>query len=442
MSGTAVYSVMPPPVPVLPPPLLSSLSASGMAVTGLGIAAVSVAVYLAVKDLQREHDSSMAIFNQRSASYQSNIVEKTAAYSAQLAMALELAESTYQQATQNAMTDFIAHKLHSCVQRMMITPDAPTDLMTRLQDLQNEYKENGESEDIADRVYQLSTEIFEETTLSIHSISAEKVLEEIESVKQEIVLLPADMQKELIESIEKYEKMADKQSKMAMQGVKLLKDRVYREITLIRKRAKEREESRALINESLACINAMQRQSLEVYYQDAATEYLSELQELIQKSSGLAAIIEINKRITTTYKECEVVLQRLSDNELVKMKLVETLLSMGMKVQMKEDGEDGIIAVIDSTVGMDFSVQDGQLKAEMVAMNDDKTVMPDEVESGCQITDAVMEKLAGDGMEVHEKFRKSQKYEAGHKLRVVKVKTAGDEVSAYAEEKKQMRIEE
>jgi hypothetical protein len=442
MSGTAVYSVMPPPVPVLPPPLLSSLSASGMAITGLGIAAVSVAVYLAVKDLQREHASSMAIFNQRSTAYQSNIVEKTAAYSAQLAMALELAEATYQQATQNAMTDFIAHKLHSCVQRMMITPDAPSDLMVRLQLLQDEYKENGESEEIAERVYQLSMEIFEETTLSTHSISAEKVLEEIESVKQEIILLPADMQIELIESIEKYEKMADKQSKMAMQGVKLLKDRVYREITLIRKRAKEREESRTLINESLACINAMQRQSLEVYYQDAAAEYLSELQELIQKSSGLAAIIEINKRITTTYKECEVVLQRLSDNELVKIKLVETLLSMGMKVQMKEDGEEGIIAVIDSTVGMDFSIQDGQLKAEMVAMNEDKTVMPDEVESGCQITDAVMEKLAGDGMEVREKFRKSQKYEAGHKLRVVKVKTAGDEVSAYAEEKKQMRIEE
>jgi hypothetical protein len=397
---------------------------------------------LAVKDLQRDHAASMEIFNQKSAAHDANISEKNAAYSAQLAIALELAETTYQQATQNAMTDFIVHKLHNCVQRMTITPDAPGDLLLRLQQLQNEYNENGESEELAERVYQLSNDIFENTSLAIHSISAEKVLENIENVKQEILLLPADLQAVLMESLEKYEQMADKQSKMALQGVKLLRERIFREITLIKKREKEREESRKLINESLACINAMQKQPIETHYQEAATEYLSELQSLIQKSSNLEAFKEIHQRISATYNECEQLLQKLSDNEMVKMKLIETLLQMGMKVQMKEDGEDGIVAIIDSTVGMDFSIQDGQVKAEIVAMNEEKTVMPDEVEEGCQLTDTVMEKMAVNGMEVREKFRKSQKYEKGHKLRVVKVKTAGDEVSAYAEEKKQMKIGE
>ncbi len=436
MSGTAVYLVIP------PPPLLSSLSASGMALTGVGIAAVSVAVYMAVKDLQRDHAASMAIFNQRSAAYQANIADKNSAYSAQLACALELAEVTYQQAVQNAMADFIVHKLHSCVQRMTITPDAPVDLITRLQQLQNEFATNGESEEIAEKVYQLSNEIFETTALSVHTISAEKVLEEIENAKQEIILLPADMQAEMLESVANYAQMADKQPRMAMQGVKLLKDRIFREITLINKREKEREESRTLINESLACINAMQKQQFKIHYQDAAAEYLTELQTLIQKSSGVAAIREIHQRIDAAYKECEAVLQKLSDNEMIKMKLVETLLQMGMKVRVKEDGEQGIVAVIDSTVGMDFSIQDGQVKAELVAMNEEKTVMPDEVEGGCQLTDAVMEKMAANGMEVKEKFRKSQKHEKGHKLRVVKVKTAGEEVSEYAEEKKQMRVDE
>ncbi|MEI6519977.1 MAG: hypothetical protein WCO98_08070, partial [bacterium] len=428
MSHSTIFIASPPMQALLP-----AVSATGMLATGAGIAAVSVAVYLAVKDLKREHEASMAIFNQRCADHEAHIIAKNAAYSAQLASALELAEVTYQVSTQNALADFIVHKLHNCIQRMTIAPNAPEDLITRLNILQNEFNENGESEEIAERIYQLSNDIFESTELSVHTISAEKVLEEIENVKQEIILLPAELQAKMLESVEQYEKMAVKQSKMAMQGVKLLKDRIYREITLIKQREKEREESRKLINESLACINAMQKQNLETYYQDAAAEFLNELQALIQKSSGIQAIREMYQRINTTYNECETVLQKLSDNEMVKMKLIETLLSMGMKVQVKEDGEEGIIAVIDSTVGMDFSIQNGEVKAELVAVNEEKTAMPDEIEGGCQLTDTVMEHLAENGMEVREKFRKSHKYADGHKLRVVKVKIGGDEISAFAE---------
>lgn len=445
MSGTAVYTVMPhtaTPLPVALPAAVPAFSATGMAITGLGIAAVSVAIYLAVKDLKREHDESIAIFNARSDTYQNNIIEKNAVYSAQLASALESANVTYQTANQNAMEDFITHKLRSCMQRMMITPDAPNDLVSRLKQLQDDFNTTGETDEIAERIYQLSNEIFENTALSTHSISAEELLDEIEIVKQEIILLPAEMQNIMLESLAQYEKIADKQTRMALQGIKLLKERIYREITEIKKREAEREESRKLINEALACINAMQKQSLEIKYQQLAATYLNELQELILQTSNIAVIKDMYQKINNSYLECEELLQKLSDNEYVKIKLIETLLSMGMQVQMKEDGEEGIVAIIDSTVGMDFSLQNGQMKAEMIAINDEKTVMPDKVEEGCKITDAVMEKLAENGMEVHEKFRKSQKYEEGHKLRVVKVKTAGEEVTAHAEEKKYLKAGE
>ncbi len=437
MACHTVYYVLPQVQAAFP-----ALSASGMAITGLGIAAVSIAAYLAIKDLKKEHAQAMAVFNERTAEYQANINEKNLAYTAQLNAALEIAEHTYQLAEQDALTEFIIHKFQNCSKRLTLVPDAPNDLVTRLQLLQNEFNKSGESEEMAQYICKLSDEIFNNTALPGHSMKTEIVLVEIELIKQDLILLPKKMQAEMSDSIDQYTAIADKQPQMVMQGITLLKARIFREIMLIKKREEEREECRKLINEALACISAMQKQEAIASYQQSASQYLEELQQLIQTGSNADIIREINNRIVNSYNECEATLQKLADDEYIRIKLVETLLSMGMNVPIREDDGTSIIAAIDSTVGIDFQIEDDKITTEMVALNDDINAMPDDVENGFAIADSIMENLSANGVPLREKYKKSHKHEHGHKLRTVKVTKTAEEATAKAETKKQMKMGE
>jgi hypothetical protein len=458
MACSIVYLITPPAPPALP--AVSVATASNIALMGASLAAAGVFTYLAVRELRKEYQASMAAFNQRSAAARMYMEESTCQYAETVLAALNLAEATFASVDVNVAECFLLHQLDVLAKRLATNPhpDAP-DMVARCQALRARVIEPSSDLDTAFIAY---NRLSEEIAASIPQVTVARatvaLVEEIAATRAEIAASPlaadayAALREELETQLQTLEGLAERQFRIATQGLVLLRQRVNREIAVHFMREKQRleraEAFRSLVNETLARLTAMTSQTVLPVYAVQARVHLDRLNEILAAGEGAEeSLTDLADKVSALFSACEVDMTRVADEQVVQGRLQETVLALGMVLRERaaEDARRSVIAGLGDDRGIEFLFEsDGRIRAEMVAFTEQaKIVMPEEIEDGLATADDIMRRLGETDVKVRERYRHLHKHLHGHDLRVVDVtETEVQSARAGAPAQKEMRVNE
>ncbi|OPZ85655.1 MAG: hypothetical protein BWY76_01321 [bacterium ADurb.Bin429] len=215
---------------------------------------------------------------------------------------------------------------------------------------------------------------------------------------------------------------------VAGQGVSLLRERIHREAQLQadrrEQRAKDAEEMRLLVGDTLAKLQALATQTVLPDYRAQAEALLAALANaLATAEDDLERVRGMADEAAQLYDNCRRALEEQAVSAYISEQVREVLLSLGYQVSMVpgqgESDSPALVAAADGRVGVSFHTDGaGHLKTEVVAFSEQHAVADAETkEKVCTLVERVLVSLRDREWYVREKYRITVK--EGERLQVV-----------------------
>jgi hypothetical protein len=277
--------------------------------------------------------------------------------------------------------------------------------------------------------------------------------EEIAALREEILSplldIPeaAETRAQLLSQLDALQEVAVRQRTVARQGLTVLRRRVYREIKMQAERretqARAAEARRNLVSDTLARLQAVMRLPEMPDFTERAREMGARLSEaLARDDEKLAEIQQLAGQAGELFAACEKALSEQVMSAYIEEELTEVMVSLGYQVT-RIPGEDSfqhrLVTTVDDAHGIEFEVDSGHIKSEMVALTPDASVTdPQAEEKVCHIMDQFIATFKAHHQGSREVFRTSLQPE--EELRVVEI--AEEETITADSARKEIRIEE
>ena len=223
----------------------------------------------------------------------------------------------------------------------------------------------------------------------------------------------AEMKARMLEHLAGLNGLAERQQKMAAQGLALLRQRVYRELSARAEREAARQQQaealRARVGITLQRLDNISRQQLFPASAAEATRLLALLGERLGgEAPAIFAVLDEGNALFTTVQ------QRLREQmtaAYLQHQVTDVLQTMGYAVTHiaaeSPDAPSALVAKVEGDVGLAVEFDGtGGMKTELVALSD-HPLMVDEAqqEKVCSLVDRILDSLQQRNCAIRERYR-------------------------------------
>ena len=429
MSSAVEIVVTPLVAPSLPSllPLLPTLATAGATI---GVCAAAYGTYVAIDRLRKGYQTALKEFAADSDAGEQ--ARQSLAHDQQLAavMAAATAELTQVSAVEDAGTAFLRHRLRVLAEQSSSLPDQ--DLPLQCLTLLRTIEESPTNITAHLTAYHQLTQALIAARVANPSESA--VDEELAALREEIQSPLLTTQKRvgtqrlLLNQLEKLQLLKARQPHLALQGIKLLRERMHREAGLQAERRdaqrKAAEEMQLLIANCHARLTAVSELPDLPDQAAHAVALFHQLNAALARAStrNLGELRQLTQQADTLFTECERLLQERLVATYISDQVATVLQELDYQVtEVAPDNAQHatLLAKVDNDVAIELRVQgNGKLTTEMVALSEDASRQGQtSQEKVCAVVDQLVSELAKRQCKVRERFRTS--LTDGEMLRVV-----------------------
>lgn len=382
--------------------------------------------YGIVQRLVEDYQHTLAQFRERGDSAlceQQTIAEQQARDEA---LAAALAAHTRVTPAEDATAIFMQQQIARLEQRLASLSAPTPDLIAQCQALQHEMLESPDAlERHLDLYRRLAEEVASAQALQGHSNLSAMLADEIDALRTELEspLLASqtfsETRQQMQAQLDSLQQVGVRQPQIAAQGLAMIRQRIHREMKAEAERrqqqTREATETRALIAEMLAKLQAILRQPDLAAFAEQATGLLDEIRDSLARPDGgdLQTLRSFAERADTLFVMCARTLEGEETAKFISEQVTEILSGMGYQVsQLPGEGSatrQDLLTAVDGDVGLHVAIDgQGHLGMHMVALDEEARGNGAEAqERVCSLVDAIFGALRERECGVRERFRTS-----------------------------------
>lgn len=438
----------------------------GAVATAGGVVMAGAVVYMAARQMNRDYAAAFADYQTRGERERAAWDERSGVYLAAQQAARSMALELSPDAACDPNAAFVLGALSRLRGRLGAPgdPDAPAgaaELSSRVSELAARVAAGNESDALAD-YEKLAAEVSralgkrvagDQNAAALHALLNDEFAA-LEADARASVLGESKHQKTLaaiVARIQEARALGEREPKMALQALQLLRNRARGEIRRAALAAKTQKQHAARVRELVGLISA---NAQAVTRQTVLAQPRAQAEAMLKRLSAIVAAtpVELDELEALSASACalfsatEAALEDKALSQHLEDQVAQVLTGLGYRVSSAhgaQGAESKMVAVLDGHVGVQLNIgAGGHLQGEMVAFSPaDADVEIAAQERVCDLMDAVFDGLRRRNLVVREKKRKN--FKAGQdRLKVVELEGAAQGQSVGVAAPLAMRVGE